>query len=402
MLTTLALVVVTGPHAGATRQPDEIGGLVAWYAADSIRLRNGQAVRSWRDRSGNEHRLTSFEDGKQPAFRASRLNGHPVVSVREYSEMEVTEPFELGDHTIFLVYRSGKVKRALFSSDLDDQRGLLLRVDGRQDAFQIGGLELFPYTGDGATHEGFTVTALGRQADVLTAYINGVNVSGDGLFGSEVRVGKMFYLAHSHFANADGDGLSIAEMLFYDRYLPVNEAYEVARYLGDKYAIEVVEPPPEPEPPADEPPPPPPSGTLRARLTSTDPANLNGKVVPLRWTGQETVQPPFRHEPGGDGTRLRCTADGTVADLRISISLTSPTAGVDVRVLVLKNGETYLEGEASSGSFGGAERETVTVELAASVTLDEGDHIEVILNREGGEGSVTLADDGATLAAWTE
>ena len=60
--------------------PSGISGLAGWWAADAIvGLTDGQAVSSWADASSANIPLVQATGGAQPTYRATGLNGLPIV-----------------------------------------------------------------------------------------------------------------------------------------------------------------------------------------------------------------------------------------------------------------------------------------------------------------------------------
>ena len=113
--------------------PDQVEGLVARYEVGSRGLgRDRQAdVGTWYDSSGNGFDLLLEQDGDPAIRRALRLNQQATIEPRK-GAYDVREPFELQDHTIFVVVGTGSIDRALFSSDADPTRGVALYVMGRE------------------------------------------------------------------------------------------------------------------------------------------------------------------------------------------------------------------------------------------------------------------------------
>ena len=144
MKTTLlvaALFMLWMPDGASPPLPQEIPGLEAWYDAEILhrRMRNGAKVLGWEDASGNGHGLV-FDGESEPAtFNTLQLNERPVVHIRRSNSYAVTRPFDLEDHTIFLVYATSSAERALFRSDTDEKHGVLLhhrdRAVARREVF---------------------------------------------------------------------------------------------------------------------------------------------------------------------------------------------------------------------------------------------------------------------------
>ena len=107
------LVTIQTTGLGAQSRPDELEGLVAWYTVDSLHreLRDEMPVKVWKDSSGNGHDLTDDANGSTTVFHTVALNGKPLVEVGRLNSHSVADPFELKDHTIFLVCSIGTPSR---------------------------------------------------------------------------------------------------------------------------------------------------------------------------------------------------------------------------------------------------------------------------------------------------
>ena len=99
--------------------PDEIDGLVAWYSIGALHvtLRDQERMTHWKDWSENGHDLTDDKNGRPSVFYTLQVNDKPTVVIGEASSFSVAEPFDLHDHTIFVVSRSGLPSRALFRGE---------------------------------------------------------------------------------------------------------------------------------------------------------------------------------------------------------------------------------------------------------------------------------------------
>ncbi len=382
--------------------PDEVPGLVAWYDADSLRgNRDGGAVRSWTDRSGNGHDL-KLDEGSPPAlFRASQLNGEPTINVRKGAFYSVTEPFELDDHTIFIVYKSQYVG-ALFRDDTEKTKGLVLRVDGRHHHYRNGGIgkEGAYYNAAMPLDSKFSITVLGKERSILRSFINGVDVSSGAVQAQKIRVGKFFDLTYSQFVSRDGAGLQIAEILFYDRFLTDVERDGVTQHLGEQFGLEsesagvasyrtVLESLYRS------------SDSKMIRLGTAKSTNLNDAAgAGIRWDVQTRLDAPFSHDPEKDPSHLHCSADATRIRLYVSLPVRSTVPGVRLRALLLKNGKEYLPEEAETGVFGGeGESGHAVIELGTTLFLNADDKIEVVAFADGADGEVTLVASKAVLMA---
>jgi hypothetical protein len=388
-----ALLLLAAADTRPPPLPGDVAGLVAWYDAGELvaRLRDGSTVGTWRDASGRGHDLVADESGNSAVLHDKRLNQKPVVHVGKLGSYKVTDPFDLLDHTIFLVYRAGYTQRALLCSDADPFAGIVLRAEGGLDQLRAG-QAAHAYGTPSDARGAYTLTILARQAGRLRSFVNGVERSSGAQCEDVLRVGKFFHIALTTRVEVDGESLGIAEMAFYDRYLTDLERGDLSAHLAQKYGIRLeAEAPEERERPE--------RARLQAWLSTATEVDLNGSAVPVPWTAPEKVEAPFRHDPKTASTKLHCTRDGTRVRLWVSLPLWSAEPGVALRILVLKNERQYHDEEVASGEFGGPERRATLVELATTLALDAGDSIEIIASRAGGEGRVTLEPSRAVLAA---
>jgi hypothetical protein len=281
-------VLVGVPHPAAAESvpagpasPEGIEGLEAWYTGESLHANHsdGDPVVAWKDSSGNGHHLQGDLRGVKPLFVTQELNGHPGVQVGKGATFKVFRPYDLDDHTIFVVFRSEFTSRALFSSETDPRRGVLLRDESRFHHYQKGGKEfVYTYNTPLTLGKGFTITVLTRDAGLLGCFIDGRDVSSGTRFSDIVRVGTLFKLEHSQHAQSDGEGLHVAELIVFNRPLAEAERNAVTRYLAEKFAIEVDFTTPAPaaaEPPSEAAPPVPGPEGARLWVRSHDRSNLH-------------------------------------------------------------------------------------------------------------------------------
>jgi hypothetical protein len=379
--------------------PGEIPGLVAWYKVDSLhaRLKDGSQVRTWEDSTPNRHDLVFDEKSDPATFHAVALNDLPVVQIGEGNRYAVARPFDLEDHTIFLVCATQLNERALFRSDASENRGVLLFHNSQSHQYRMGSHgHVVSYNTPQRLKSDASITVLGREAGRLRSFVNGKDLSSGSTYREPVRVGVFFDLVMTKFVRRDGAGLHLAEMIFYERYLKHDEIRAVTEYLSGKYAIPVeISAGPAPIRESD----------LRVHLTSSSPKNLNAALAAVEWNAQELVSAPFRIDLENDATAIHCERDGTLARVQVTLPLRTAVADAGLRVLILKavpSGgsfeESYHEEEAGTGAFeerGGTW--SATLELDTQVPLDAGDYIEIITLRKGGEGVVTLEPGAAEL-----
>jgi hypothetical protein len=400
------LVAAMLASSGARAElPQEIPGLVAWYTASSLHdlVADGERVEKWPDSSGNGHDLVDGAEGQPATFRLMQLHERPVVTVGRLNSHAVTTPFALGDHTIFLVFSASLTSRALFSSDLDGTLGLLLRRDATH-RFQNGGVargQLVSYTTQIPTESEFSVTVLARKEGELHAFVNGVDVSSHKHLPASIRVGRFFTIEHTKQSGSDGAGLTIAEMLFYDRFLAPEERLQLTRYLGEQYALPVREQA-EPAAPAavvlD-----PAKIALRATLASAAAFQVGPRSAPraLPWKPRDTVAAPLACSAQYP-TRLLATANHTAVQLALRLDVVAPRQPPSVRVGILRNDREYVHDAAVVESFekwgegfrGSGRLETV-------LTLESGDYVEVIAYLDD-EPAGTAGGGGAAVTARIE
>lgn len=392
----LAALLVAGATAADTAV-ESIDGLAAWYKIGTTQgraLRDGETVRIWRDSSSNGHDLVSDDNGVRAVYRVRALNDRSVVVIGKGNTHSVTAPLELGDHTIFLVYAAGREERALFQSteEGEDHYGIVLRGKGDRDLYKDGQRSL-AYNAAVPLGGALNVIVLGRESGRLRSFINGVDVSSNGEFTKPIRVGRFFRLSLTRFVKLDGEGLSIAEMIFFDRYLTDEERDGVIRYLAEKYAVDLWET----------------AEAVRrlgpdvalaawAGLLSTDSEqNVNApKPMKIAWTMPKKLEAPLVHDPAENPTRVHCSRDNTRVRVFVSLPMTTSVAGADVRVLVLKNNSEYQDDEASTDPMPDA-GDSETVEFETELVLNNGDFIEIVTMAEGEPGRVVLEPDQAVL-----
>ncbi len=433
VLLVLGLALLAGAPGALAQQPrspGEIPGLEAWYTADSLddALGNGSEVERWEDLSGKGRHLTADSGGLPALYLESQVNGRAAVRVQKARTYSMTNPLELGAHTIVLVYRASANSRALFRGGASE--GLLLRDGGKQHHYQNGGNrpeQLKAYNAPRELPRDYTVTVLARDdSSKLWAWIDGEDVSSGVEFGGPLRVVKLFALKHTQYVGSDGEGLFIAELAFFGRFLDEAERTGVTEYLLRRYKLgphaDAVATAGQPgaapgqatAPPGTETPAQPalsmpitvPGPTSVVQLRTTDQDNLNvDPGLPVRWTIQDVVDEPFRHDADRDSERIHCTRDGTRVRIHVSLPLWTATPGPALQLLVLKNGESYLPVESWSGPFVAAAsvqdpgktvyRSTLRAELLAQ--LDAGDFIEIVTWKVGAEGPVVLDPRKAVL-----
>ncbi len=328
------------------------------------------------------------------------------------------------------MHRAAANSRALFRGSA--MHGIVLHGKGNQHHYQNGSPEPGQqkrYCEPGDLPAAYAVTVLGRDdSGKLHAFVNGADVSAGTRFVDPIRIAKFFDLRHSTHSRSDGNGLFIADLAIFDRYLTDEERADVTEHMTRHYGLAAQaaaggelaagEPaagsaPAAGEVAAEKPAPRVPRITAGgpsavAQLRTTDQDNLNvNPGLPIRWTIQDVVDEPFRHDPEGSSERLHCTRDGTRVRLYASLPLWSTTAGPTVQLMVLKNGKQYLPVESWSAPFVPAAsaqkpdetlyRSMVSIEVLTQ--LDAGDYVEVLTWKVAADGPVVLDARKAVLIA---
>jgi len=360
---------------------DEIPGLQAWFRTDSLHatLRNGDAVSKWPDSSGSGRDLTSDGNGSPAIFEVKQIGDHAVVRAGKANSFSVASPLELDDHTVFLVYETARARVGLFDGGVPDQagNGIVLREDASRDVCRSGNAAA-PYGRDVDLGAGFHITMLGRASGGLHAFVDGGDLSAGRAAVGKLRVGRLFELRQTRYVTLDGLGLRVAEMMFYDRYLNDDERSVVTRYLSEKYAIEL-------------------APQIGAVLRTT-----HSQVVPpadghrIRWDEQVELHSPLIHDARETSSRLSCARDGTRVRLSLTLAVSSSAPESGLRVLILKNGTEYADDGAESGPMNAS---AATVELQATLSLNDGDYVEIVAFEAHGGGSVTVEPGGSVLRA---
>ena len=288
--------------------------------------------------------------------------------------------------------------RAAVSSEV-----VVLFEQGHNHVVRAGGVGTtpIPYTTLVTRTTAFDITVLARDAGRMHAFTNGEMVSSGKELATPLRVGRFFHLDFSQHVDRDGMGLEIAEMIFYDRYLPRVDREAVTRYLIERYGLQqrIAR-----------------QDTLKhqldylraqedapvALLGTEESIELNvfDDVAAVPWTLPDRTSPPFVHKPDDESaTQIRCGSEGTLVRIYLSLRMWAGSPGSKIRVFLLRNGTDYLADHAESGEFGGPDNGLTTVELETTAFLDSGDYLEVITEGVGAEGEVLLVPDESLFFA---
>lgn len=376
----VAALTIFGAHA-AVASDLPVDGAVAHWSLDAMHARRAgtQPLSTWPDAAENGADLTELGNGAGTTYRPGGPGGKPVASVGKLSAFGVESPLPLDDHTVFVVYRTAKPRRALFSSSTERGTGVLLDVTGA-GAVLHDGTRAYPYTRGPATGDGFRVLTVARDRGRLRAWRDGRDVSSGANAERPIEVGVLFELQATAAVRVDGEGLELAELAIYDRFLGDADRAAVEAHLAEKFEIESVPEPGEPDP-----------EKIRARLRATGAVDMNpSEPASIEWTDAVVMEPPLERDP--DYRELvRCTTDDTLVRMELSVPMIG-TAGADVRVLILVDGTDYLSAEGNSGPL--VDGEETTVRVVATAILDAGSTLEIVTLGEGEPGPVAIGESG--------
>jgi hypothetical protein len=229
----------------AYKTPTQISGLITWLKADALALSDGTAVSSWTDSSGNSNTPAQATGALQPTFKASILNGLPIIRFNGSNRMAFPSesPFDVATPTIFVV--------AFWTSGNGDiiSKNTTAFGDARRRKMQIGvnsGGFSYASGSDGASISISTTTSQWNMFGSVTnsdsahsLYLNGVETDygtalSDSTFNSTtVELGDAFTNGAESFT---GD---VAEIIVYNVALNGLNVVGLQNYLAGKYNLNV-------------------------------------------------------------------------------------------------------------------------------------------------------------------
>ena len=213
-----------------------IAGCRLWLSASEIvGLDPGDPVETWPDLSGNGIHATQSTSNKRPTFQTAAMNGRPVVRFDGGNDsLRLTLSEASTDHSFFFVYDqipSGGHSNYLF----DAQTGRLVLDsasagapyslrwnDGSWEriAGSVAGTQILSWVFTGANGEVFRNGVLiGSKTYTPTP------------LGGRVTLGSNYRGSQSLF---EGD---LAEVIYYNRAISVNNRERIEEYLSDRYAV---------------------------------------------------------------------------------------------------------------------------------------------------------------------
>ena len=233
-----------------------VSNSVLWLKADSLDLKDGEAVTSWADATGNGRTFVQGTASAQPKFIASDgdFNDHPVVDCDGGDKLAMAS-FDAGlntnEFTLFVVAASD-TDGGSHQGIIESRSGTPVTRSGFNIYAKWSGTNQWSYwwggnTGWGQLSSSTTLTL--SKPDIVTATMSG----GDGAGATATQTlrinGAQEATGTSAFWKSTGDpaqvGLvpgsfylngQIAEVIQYDRVLTTAETSAVEAYLSLKYA----------------------------------------------------------------------------------------------------------------------------------------------------------------------
>lgn len=233
--------------------PPDAGGMIAWYAADSIDSTDGTEQTSWADLSGNGYTLTA-NSGTGPTWETNAVNSKPALLFNGTSDFmtnaAIASQFSGTDiaRTVFAVVKAGNYAdtQAIIAGTYTGNNNNLWEFDVNQLIHpprfairdSVATLRLVEATSNASTNS-FQIVAMSTTGTAADMYVNGTKETAAGdadvtavtidrfTVGSRWTSGGFFFYWTGY----------IAELLVYDTALSSENIAAVNRYLADKYAI---------------------------------------------------------------------------------------------------------------------------------------------------------------------
>jgi len=369
---TATVVSSSSPPPPAT-QPPVTSGLELWFEADTEPYTDGQAVGTWRDKSGFGRNLTAFFPNQAPTFHRNAVNGRAAVEFDGTSSMLKTynSTFTIAQpDTFFIVYKSLDPDTSTRAFVFDSFDSINRQVFGRpsQSAVRMYanidrdfGNVMYPFP----DYQIWNGTYSGTSSSI---YRNG-SLYGVGNTGSASLTG--FALGGLSTAGPYGYDMShseVAEVLYYSGALSLSDRLAVTHWLDQKY--DVIGPPTAPGnlvAPAV-------SGTARdgQTLSSTDGF----------WSGSEPLTYAFQWRRC-DGSGSNCV--DIVGATAATYALTSADVGSTVTVAVTaSNGVGSASAQAPASAIVAPTLPVITSAPTMSGTPREGSTLTAANGAWGG------------------
>lgn len=213
---------------GSGFSPDQIAGLEAWYAADSLTgLNDNDLVTTLSDLSGNGRHATQSNALKRPIYRTNIINGKPIIMGSGYTRaLSTTFSSALPQPvTWFVVTRilgDGSVIDSVTSTPRQrlDRNSAIFRMHGSSNVLAGGNTTAFRYV---------TMHYNGSSSYLR---VNGTQVA-TGFPGSDVLNGVTLL---NRYDQAAGNG-ELAEVIIYSGNLSTTDRGDIENYLKTKYGL---------------------------------------------------------------------------------------------------------------------------------------------------------------------
>ncbi len=230
--------------------PQEVPGLVVWLRAEGSDFTNGAKVAAWPDLSGLGNHATQTVVSAQPAFVTNAVNGRPALRFTKASSQQLLLPVgtfngmaSLRDLTVMLVCRwsGGATPSGMFGAwgssanthfEINGGGELRIRVAAADSVRTSGTMTNSVWCQIGGTMRG------AGDAPLLSSYRDGIlrgtlsRDPGSALLSGYTTMGIGNSDSTTRFFNGD-----IAEVLIFNRALPVAEREAVERYLAERYGL---------------------------------------------------------------------------------------------------------------------------------------------------------------------
>lgn len=256
--------------------PGNVGSNIAlWYKADiGVEEANfdtaedGDAVRYWRDQSGNGYYGQQNDNGERPRYDATNtINNNPVLTFDGGTHLPIRDlnyditTNTLDDFTIYSIVKSSQATEGIIVSydrssffrfalnhNGTSNFGLSTAVEGSSDAIDDNNSS--SSASDGFAHlvGGDYTTATDQKNlyldGVTTNTYNGAHGATGGILGESGEVPRFGFIAANSEASSFNSSNSatgivgdIAEIVYYEGLLNTNEKARVESYLAIKYGV---------------------------------------------------------------------------------------------------------------------------------------------------------------------
>lgn len=231
-------------------EPTELANCVIWLQAGSADIQTNPAsgrVSTWLDRSGNNNHAFQTDTNRQPLYVASGLNSLPALHFDQRIFQDGYAAGLLTDKALTSAFSVFVVTRVVD----DGERGIAWRriVPSRDMNWLLG--TYTPGTFYAHAHTGelsgpsarlrapyqigrtYTLSAVNTTSE-QRFYVNGYDLTGD---ASRTTPPGRLTIGGAGSTSADPSDALIAEVIVYERALPLAEREQVETYLKTRYAV---------------------------------------------------------------------------------------------------------------------------------------------------------------------